>query len=57
MRCTQCSGKQALDGADDTAAPEQGIKEVLHTTGTKLTTALGSGWMVRLLHEILGVWS
>ncbi|KAJ7362220.1 hypothetical protein DFH08DRAFT_1024118 [Mycena albidolilacea] len=48
---------EAYTVTDDTTTPEQGIKEVLHTTGTKLTTALGSGWTVRSLHEILGVWS
>ncbi|KAJ7802231.1 hypothetical protein B0H14DRAFT_1667535 [Mycena olivaceomarginata] len=54
---TQCSGQPAPDGTDDTATLQQGIKEVLHATGTKLTTALGSGWTVRSLHEILSVWS
>jgi anaphase-promoting complex subunit 1 len=35
---------------------EQGIKEVLLATGTKLTTALGSGWSVKSLNEVLAVW-
>ncbi|KAJ6463351.1 hypothetical protein C8R45DRAFT_1220204 [Mycena sanguinolenta] len=53
---TQCLGQPAPEGTDDTATLEQGIKEVLHATGTKLTTALGSGWTVRSLNEILSVW-
>ncbi|KAJ7468501.1 hypothetical protein FB451DRAFT_1136619 [Mycena latifolia] len=48
-----CLGLPPPDGTDDTAALGQGIKEVLHATGTKLTTALGSGWSVRSLNEIL----
>ncbi|KAJ7075630.1 hypothetical protein B0H15DRAFT_866096 [Mycena belliarum] len=50
---TQCLGLPPPNGTDDTAALGQGIKEVLHATGTKLTTALGSGWSVRSLNEIL----
>jgi anaphase-promoting complex subunit 1 len=52
---TQCLGLPPPDGTDDTAALGQGIKEVLHATGTKLTTALGSGWSVRSLNEIIAV--
>ncbi|KAJ7631908.1 hypothetical protein DFH06DRAFT_1479779 [Mycena polygramma] len=53
---TQCSGLPPPDGTDDTVTLEQGIKEVLLATGTKLTTALGSGWSVRSLNEVLAVW-
>ncbi|KAJ7046863.1 hypothetical protein C8F04DRAFT_1023816 [Mycena alexandri] len=49
----QCSGQVPPAGTENTAALGQGIKEVLHATGTKLTTALGSGWSVRSLNEIL----
>ncbi|KAJ7145992.1 hypothetical protein C8R44DRAFT_656033 [Mycena epipterygia] len=51
----QCLGLGPPGGTDDTAALGQGIKEVLHATGTKLTTALGSGWSVRSLNEIMGI--
>ncbi|KAJ7754266.1 hypothetical protein DFH07DRAFT_1029824 [Mycena maculata] len=53
---TQCLGLPAPGGTDDTDALGQGIKEVLHATGSKLTSALGSGWSVRSLHEILEGW-
>lgn len=42
--------------AGDTAALERGIREVLHATGTQMTTTLGSGWATRSLDEILQVW-
>jgi anaphase-promoting complex subunit 1 len=42
--------------AGDTAALERGIREVLHATGTQMTTTLGSGWATRSLNEILQVW-
>ncbi|KAJ6553970.1 hypothetical protein DFH09DRAFT_1366046 [Mycena vulgaris] len=54
---TQCLGLPPPDGTDDTAGLGQGIKEVLHATGTKLTTALGSGWSVRSLNEIMALWA
>ncbi|KAJ6524495.1 hypothetical protein B0H19DRAFT_972018 [Mycena capillaripes] len=53
---TQCLGLPPPDGTEDTATLEHGIKEVLLATGTKLTTALGSGWSVRSLNEVLAVW-
>ncbi|KAF8172820.1 hypothetical protein K438DRAFT_1981304 [Mycena galopus ATCC 62051] len=54
---TQCLGQSPPEGTADTVTLEQGIKEVLHATGTKLTTALGSGWTQRSLNEILSVWA
>lgn len=42
--------------AGDTAALERGIREVLHATGTQMTTTLGSGWATRSLDEILRAW-
>ncbi|KAJ7659935.1 hypothetical protein B0H17DRAFT_1212739 [Mycena rosella] len=54
---TQCLGLPPPEGTDDTDALGQGIKEVLHATGTKLTTALGSGWSVRSLNEIISGWN
>jgi len=29
---------------------------VLHTTGTRMTTAFGSGWSAKSLDEIFQVW-
>ncbi|KAF7360728.1 Importin N-terminal domain-containing protein [Mycena venus] len=40
---TQCLGQPLPDGTDDTATLEQGIKEVLHAIGMKLTTGAGIG--------------
>ncbi|KAJ7058266.1 hypothetical protein C8F01DRAFT_1027798 [Mycena amicta] len=45
------------DGSTQAALLQQGIKEVLHATGTKLTTALGSGWSERSLNEIVDGWT
>jgi anaphase-promoting complex subunit 1 len=53
----QCLGLPAPDGTADAAALDLGIKEVLHGTGTKMTTALGSGWSIRSLDEIINAWS
>lgn len=52
----QCLGRHHPDGTPDAGALDLGIKEVLHGTGTKMTTALGSGWSVRSLDEILDAW-
>ncbi|KAG5636979.1 hypothetical protein H0H81_006185 [Sphagnurus paluster] len=52
----QCMGLPAPEGTADSAALDLGIKEVLHVAGTKMTTALGSGWSVRSLDEILEAW-
>ncbi|KAG6908477.1 hypothetical protein DXG01_004480 [Tephrocybe rancida] len=52
----QCLGMAPPEGTNDSAALDLGIKEVLHGAGTKMTTALGSGWSVRSLDEIINVW-
>lgn len=52
----QCLGLPVPDGTADAAALDLGIKEVLHGTGTKMTTALGSGWSIRSLDEIIEAW-
>jgi anaphase-promoting complex subunit 1 len=52
----QCLGIPPPDGTSNAEALDQGIKEVLHGTGTKMTTALGSGWSVRSLDEIIASW-
>lgn len=53
----QCLGLPAPDGTADAATLDLGIKEVLHGTGTKMTTALGSGWSIRSLDEIIDAWN
>ncbi|KAF7297086.1 APC1-C domain-containing protein [Mycena indigotica] len=50
------SYQRCLDMSDGSTLLEQGIKEVLHATGTKLTTALGAGWSMRSLNEIVSEW-
>lgn len=52
----QCLGAAPPEGTDDAALLDLGIKEVLHGTGTKMTTALGSGWSAKSLDEIIHVW-
>ncbi|KAI8994045.1 hypothetical protein BD414DRAFT_513664 [Trametes punicea] len=41
---------------DDAQVLDLGIKEVVHATGTQMTTAMGSGWTVRSLNEIIAAW-
>ena len=53
----QCMRAAPPDGTDNVALLDQGIKEVLHATGTQLTTALGSAWSIRSLDEILAAWN
>lgn len=52
----QCLGPPPPEGTNDAGALDLGIKEVLHGTGTKMTTALGAGWAVRSLDEIIAAW-
>ncbi|GLB44114.1 putative anaphase promoting complex subunit 1 [Lyophyllum shimeji] len=52
----QCLGLPPPEGTSDAVALDLGIKEVLHGAGTKMTTALGSGWSVRSLDEIINAW-
>ncbi|KIY45780.1 hypothetical protein FISHEDRAFT_8253, partial [Fistulina hepatica ATCC 64428] len=52
----QCSSRPAPDGTDDLTLAEEGILQVLHVTGSKVTTVFGSGWSVRSLREIVGCW-
>lgn len=44
------------EGTDDDAALELGIREVIHMTGTQMTTSLGNGWSVRSLDEVITAW-
>ncbi|THV06211.1 hypothetical protein K435DRAFT_960693 [Dendrothele bispora CBS 962.96] len=52
----QCLGAPPPEGTNNGALLDTGIREVLHATGTRLTTVLGSGWSVRSLDEILKLW-
>ncbi|KAI9455415.1 hypothetical protein F5148DRAFT_1288260 [Russula earlei] len=52
--CVELPSPEGSGG--DAAALERGIREVLHATGTQMTTTLGSGWAMRSLDEILQVW-
>ncbi|KDR78406.1 hypothetical protein GALMADRAFT_224779 [Galerina marginata CBS 339.88] len=52
----QCLGVPPPEGTSDAQGLDLGIKEVLHGTGTRMTTALGSGWSVRSLNEIIEAW-
>ena len=52
----QCLGVSPPEGTLDCQVLDVGIKEVLHATGARLTVALGSGWSVRSLNEIIEAW-
>ena len=53
----QCLGTPPPQGTDNAQLLDQGIKEVLHATGTQMTTTLGSGWSMRSLDEVITAWS
>jgi anaphase-promoting complex subunit 1 len=53
----QCIGRSEPEGTSDIAGLDAGIREVLHSSGTKMSTTLGSGWSVRSLDEIIGAWN
>lgn len=52
----QCLSLPPPAGTTNVRALDMGIKEVLHSSGNKMTTALGSGWSVRSLNEIIDTW-
>jgi len=52
----QCLNVPPPEGTSDARALDLGIREVLHATGNRMTTALGSGWSVRSLNEIIEAW-
>ncbi|KAG6820526.1 hypothetical protein H0H93_015697 [Arthromyces matolae] len=52
----QCMGRAPPEGASDSNTLDLGIREVLHAAGTKMTTALGYGWSVRSLDEVINAW-
>jgi anaphase-promoting complex subunit 1 len=53
----QCIGAAPPIGTNDADKLDQGIKEVIHATGSQFTTAIGSGWSMRSLDEIVRAWS
>lgn len=53
----QCLGPPPPEGTSNAAILDLGIKEVLHATGTQMTTAMGSGWSIRSLDEIIASWN
>jgi anaphase-promoting complex subunit 1 len=53
---TQCTSLPPPDGTSDVKALDQGIKEVVHATGTRMTTALGVGWTGESLDDIVSLW-
>jgi len=53
----QCLGAPFPEGTSDSLKLDLGIKEVLHATGTRMTTSLGSGWNIRSLNEIIEAWN
>lgn len=53
----QCLGATYPEGTSDAQKLDLGIKEVLHATGSRMTTSLGSGWNIRSLNEIIEAWN
>ncbi|OBZ68319.1 Anaphase-promoting complex subunit 1, partial [Grifola frondosa] len=53
----QCLGSPPPQGTTNAGLLDQGIKEVLHAAGTQMTTAMGSGWSIRSLDEIIAAWN
>ncbi|KAJ4490696.1 hypothetical protein J3R30DRAFT_122797 [Lentinula aciculospora] len=53
---SQCLNIAPPAGTSDNAVLELSIKEVLHSTGSRMTTALGAGWSIRSLDEIIEAW-
>jgi len=54
---TQCIGAPPPQGTTNAQALERGIKEVLHASGSKMTSALGSGWSMRSLEQVVQLWA
>lgn len=44
-------------GTLNTEMLDRGLKELLHATGTQLSTTMGSGWTMRSLDEVISAWS
>jgi len=52
----QCVGGPAPNGTGDVKLLDDGIREVLHGTGTKMTTTFGAGWSVTSLEDVIEAW-
>ncbi|KAI0661437.1 hypothetical protein C8Q70DRAFT_1044010 [Cubamyces menziesii] len=52
----ECLGAPAPAGTTNAEILDIGIKEVAHATGTQMTTAMGTGWTVRSLEEVMRAW-
>ncbi|KAH7924451.1 hypothetical protein BV22DRAFT_509025 [Leucogyrophana mollusca] len=52
----QSSRRPPPEGTTDVSTLDQGVKEVLHGTGTKMTTAFGSGWSLPSLERVIQAW-
>lgn len=52
----QCINLPPPAGTSNAQALDIGIKEVLYSSGNKMTTSLGSGWSIRSLNEIIDAW-
>ncbi|KAF8621486.1 hypothetical protein AX15_007773 [Amanita polypyramis BW_CC] len=52
----QCMDRPEPEGTTDAESLDVGIKEVLHSAGTKMSTTIASGWSVRSLDEIIDAW-
>ncbi|KAJ3746045.1 hypothetical protein DFH05DRAFT_1442763 [Lentinula detonsa] len=52
----QCLNAAPPAGTSNSRVLESSIKEVLHSTGSRMTTALGAGWSTRSLDEIIKAW-
>ncbi|KAI0790915.1 hypothetical protein C8Q75DRAFT_758459 [Abortiporus biennis] len=54
---TSCLAAEPPQGTQSAALLDEGIREVLHATGTQMTTALGSGWSIRSVRDVIEVWN
>ncbi|KAJ3758130.1 hypothetical protein EV360DRAFT_83363 [Lentinula raphanica] len=52
----QCLNVAPPAGTSNSEVLDLSIKEVLHSTGSRMTTALGAGWSIRSLDEIMDAW-
>ncbi|TFK85353.1 hypothetical protein K466DRAFT_190984 [Polyporus arcularius HHB13444] len=44
-------------GTSNTDVLDLALKELLHATGTQMSTTMGSGWTMRSLDEVISAWS
>ncbi|KAL6308208.1 hypothetical protein BKA93DRAFT_725930 [Sparassis latifolia] len=53
----QCLRMPPPQGTTDAMLLDKGIKEILHATGTQMSTTMGSGWAIRSLDEVIAAWN